>query len=548
MEGNRIQKRKSWKNMYTIYTAVVILLSGLFFYIFLVTAPSGVWGEKSADEGNGTIGVPLRVYDSSDVFDPYGTFTEKNPRTEEFMFPKLAINKAKLTKGFQLVLNSTNVQEIGQFRSKDTTHLVNLVQRSYINGSEHWTQVDAIITDPAGGKYEVVPTSYNYGNWPEQIKKGNMVLGFTGESDMLILSTQTEGDDLVYTVVDYDWSTDRMTPIMDVLRISPSQTSTSYIVSGWVTSDNKYLMFKDNHDKITEFKVSDGAMLMEFVPPVEGRSNGNYIASSVKDVIMYYSESLQPTVWLIDAAEQKKSQPFLAESGYIEPGFDASSKIIYYNFTYDRSNKNILTGTHDSLLTAKGVQIAKMDGSPLMRFALSPDSDEFLEFAGYIEDKNVVILHKYTVARDTGGEWFKQTVDWMTGDMQTGEMASLQRLNVPDRWDKKDIFFTTVKLDGNPDSYIHCFINLADGTYYLPKWKNRELMKNQDQDLIVYTDEPNQRVYSRSFTRPDLGVSLLNYKKYKFETSDFLWMTGGFLAHTHPFDGGLRLYFMMITP
>jgi hypothetical protein len=263
---------------------------------------------------------------------------------------------------------------------------------------------------------------------------------------------------------------------------------------------------------------------------------------------MYYSESFQPTVWLIDAAEQKKSQPFLAETGYIEPGFDATSKIIYYNFTYDRSNKNILTGTGDSLLTAKGVQIAKLDGSPLMRFALSPDTDEFLEFAGYIEDKNVVILHKYTVARDAGGEWFKQTVDWMTGDMQSGEMASLQRLNVPDRWDKKDIFFTTVKLDGNPDSYIHCFINLADGTYYLPKWKNRELMKNQDQDLIVYTDEPNQRVYSRSFTRPDLGVSLLNYKKYKFDTSSFLWLTGGFLAHTNPFDGGLRLYFVMITP
>jgi hypothetical protein len=545
---NGEKKRKNWKNAYAVYSALTILLCGLFFYIFWLTAPKDIVEGISTGEAVYSDLNPVKLYERNAEYNVLEDFRKHNPTAVPYDFPKLPVTKSKLSKGFQLVVKSPNAHILGEYRSKDMNKMVDFVQRSYIDGTTRWNQVDAVITDPASAKFETVPVSYTYGNWQEQIAAGNMMLGFTDDDSFLLLSTRTEGEDLVYTVASCSLTNQRMTPLMDVSRVSPSQTSTSYIVSGWITSDSKHLMLKDNHDIIMEYSLKDGAKVMEFTPPAEGHPNGNYIASSVKDVIFYVAEHYQPTAWLIDAAHETKSQPFLNENGYVDPGFDTNSQVIYYNFTYDRSTHYILKDDDSSLLTAKGVQIMDMNGKPIRRFALATDSPEFLEFAGYIKDKNIVILHKYTVGLDSNGHWYKQTVDWLTGDLNTGEMISLIRLNVPDRWDTKNVFFTTVVLDGNPDSYIHCFINLQDGTYYLPKWKNREIMKNQDQDLILYTDEKNQRVYSRSFTRPDLGVSLLNFKKYNFKTTDFKWLTGGFLAHVNPYSDGLRLYFIQVSP
>ncbi len=213
----------------------------------------------------------------------------------------------------------------------------------------------------------------------------------------------------------------------------------------------------------------------------------------------------------------------MTEKGYVEPGFDDTGTVLYYNFTYSPSPERILKGERRTLLQSRGVQVMDLKGNSIKRFALPQDGKEGLEFAGYVDDRKVVLLHKYVLEQNTGGQPYKKTVDWLTGDLKTGDMLSLVRLNVPDNWDKKDVYLATATMDSfSENARQHAFVNLLDGTYVIPRWMQQEIAVSREEDLVLYLDDSGKRVDMTSFTRPDLVVTTLNYKKAQYAAQAFL--------------------------
>lgn len=146
--------------------------------------------------------------------------------------------------------------------------------------------------------------------------------------------------------------------------------------------------------------------------------------------------------------------------------------------------------------------------------------------------------------QNTGGQPYKKTVDWLTGDLKTGDMLSLVRLNVPDNWDKKDVYLATATMDSfSENARQHAFVNLLDGTYVIPRWMQQEIAVSREEDLVLYLDDSGKRVDMTSFTRPDLVVTTLNYKKkHNMPPKPFYWTKTHWLVRVSPAAGGQWIF------
>jgi len=407
--------------------------------------------------------------------------------------------------------------------------------------------VDGVWFDSKGGTYGTFPLSYTYGKGSGPNGPVPFVLDFSEQGELLLLGARTAGDRLVYSVYRYNIPDQKMSAVMDAGTVRASEGDGTWLASAWLAPGGDLLLLEDNHQVIRAYSMADGSRRFEFIPPAESRESGRYLPSPDKSSLLYMTEPHKgDAVWLVNAVQGTSSQPFSHEQGWIEPGFDASGKLIYDNFTYDRSESDLLGSGRNALLLAKGVQISDLHGDPVQRFAIAAGTEEYLEYAGYAEDRRKVLLHKYRVETGEDGSWKKHTADWLSGDLSTGEMVSLERLNVPDHWDRSDVYQASVHMD-SASELLHCFVNIADGTYFSPRWKNREMEQEKQKDRILYNDETNKRVYTRSFSRPDLGVSVMNYKKYGFEDGDFVWLEGGYLSRPQTVSEGLKLYFFRVS-
>ncbi|UUZ93911.1 hypothetical protein LJK87_04340 [Paenibacillus sp. P25] len=514
---------------YIWYLLGVCALGGLFAGIYSLSAGRDIAtaGEGSHPSQDQVKHVPdARSYNVTDASQSEGVSAASDASAP------ISIAKSKMSRGLQITLKQARILE--QYKAAGGSKMVYLVQRSGQQGEEPWSKLDLVSADPVTQTVVQSPVGATSGIPPELAGRASKLCGFLNADELVYTTVRKQEEELVYEVNRYRLSTHAVTPMLELLRIPKGSGRYPEIWDAQVSSDGRYLLVRDSKHGLAVYDLATGAATLEVPGTAEKRSGESFQLDPASGMGLYSPGRFQNDVWWLDLNSVTARRPFTAEQGLIEAGMDSGRKLIYYNFTYDRSQENIIAGDRRSLLASYGVQPLDLRGNPLKRFSLPKDSNERLEFGGYDEEKRTVLLHKFTVASGSKGP-YKKTAGWLAGDLANGSMTPLSPVDVPDGWDKKDMMFGGVLTDAwNEAPGEQAFVSTRDRTYYLTHWKTKQAVLDPGEDRVLFADEPGKRLFVSSLTRPDLLVAALSYKKYNWDNRDFVWLSGHYVSRYQP--------------
>ncbi|MFE5319122.1 hypothetical protein ACFQ88_10470 [Paenibacillus sp. NPDC056579] len=488
-----------------------------------------------------------KVFVSPVPYDVVEDYKTKHPELPQYDFGTLNTVKSKVNRGFLLTVKQAHV--IGQLSAPDSKRMVYLVRREHKQDDGAWTQTDIVTMEPQSGQMVQQPVGFAYGRTVEPFSESTKLCGFLSDHEVVYTTVVNADQEWVYQANVFDLERKTVTPLIELFRYEPlgGSWNAPVLYHAVLTSDNKHLFVRDSIGGMTHYSLSTGAK-KQLINGTQEVRPGERFELPNSSLAIYGLNRYQSDMSWIDLNEGAVRQPFAAEQGFIDPGTDAKGKVMYYNFTYDRAPEHLMSFDNRTLLASSGVQLADFQGKKLQRFALSKESKECLEFGGYSESKNSVLLHKYVTAVNSKGQPYKKTLQWLTGDIATGAMSELSRVDVPDGWDRSEVVFGTISTSPSTSaSEEQVFVNFADRLYYMSHWKTRQVALKQEDDVITFVDEPSKRVFVSSFTRPDLLVAAFSYKKYNWDNPEFGWLSGGWMARHQTLPEGDKLFFFQIN-
>lgn len=532
------------QSAYIGYILGFCIASLLFYGLYLSSGAKSTRDAIKPERASDNVAV-FREASSYQVVD---AFKAENGSVTAHEFPELAASKSKVTKGTLYTLKD-GAHVIGQYSMPDRSQIVYIVMRTKGQDDGTWSQTDAVTIDPKRQLLQSDPIGYSFGASPEQVSRFTKLLGFVSNDELLYLTLKNEGRDRVLRVNRFSVAKRTVTPVLDLYRFQEGDSALSAMTFGEsaVSPDGRRLLLKDSGRGIVSYDLQTGAANI-IAPPVPELEARDKLITSPAGIALYTAGLFRSDVRRIDLNTSEAKQPFAAETGLVEAGMDAGRKLLYYSFTYDREVRHFSLNDNRAMLYPFGVQFADLKGAPLQRFSLPEDSPERLEYGGgYSEDKKIVLLHRFTVETNGQGLPYKKTTGWFTGDLATGTMTPLQKIEVPDGWDRKDILFGSAFTDVNNETAAEqVFVNMPDRTYYSSRWRTKEAVLLPEEDAIMYADETSKRIFVSSFTRPDLIVAVNNYKKYNWDNRDFVWLSGHWLSRYHTQTEGDKIYFFQI--
>ncbi|WP_282936687.1 hypothetical protein [Paenibacillus sp. RC67] len=491
----------------------------------------------------------VRVFQSAAPYKVLDDYKIKNTELPLYDFGKLQIAKSKITRGIGLTVKKAHV--VKQYTAPDAERMVYFVQREQKQEGQAWTQIDMVAMDPQSGQPVQETIGYTFGQASEVFSQSTQLIGFISDHEFLYTTVVNADQEWVYQVNKMNIAQKTVTPVMELFRyeaIPSNANATPVLYSAVLTPDKKHLFIRDSISGVTTYDLQTGAKKWMIIGSNEIRSGEHFETLGNSGIGIYGANRYQSDLTWIDMNEGTTRQPFASEQGFVDPGTDAKGKVMYYNFTYDRGADNILKGENRTLLLSSGVQLVDFKGNLLKRFALPKDSKDRLEFGGYSESKKAVILHQYTIATNSKGAAYKKTVNWLIGDMSTGTMLPLKKVDVPDNWDKNDIVFGKICIEPySPAAEAQVFVNVTENSYYMSRWKTTQVALHQEEDVVMFVDVMSKRVFSSSFTRPDLIVAAFSYKKYNWDNQDFGWMSGRWMARYQTQPEGDKIFFFQIN-
>ncbi|WP_248924923.1 hypothetical protein [Paenibacillus hamazuiensis] len=522
-------------NPYIVYAAAFFLLAG-FFAVIHEVAQQGATAAAKKDED-------VRLLNSEADYNVRDNYKAQSDKLPAFDFPALNVVPGKIPKGWQIAVKGARV--IDQKATPDGTKSVCIVQRTESADGKEWTELDSLVADPHTQSFSHEALALVYGPWRQAAADATKIAGFLSSDDFVFTSVRNDGEDLTYFIGIYQMQNNMVKPLLKFGQLKTNDAGKPAIQSAWLSPDKNKVYIRDGQNAVFFYDLKAGGNPQTLA--AAGGANGAFWVSDQAGIAYASSRPYAADGVLIQLNSGETKKPFAAEPGWIEPGLAAKGKMVYYNFTNDRSPAHLVQGDKRTMLLPQGVQLTDTGGAPLKRFILGTGSKEYLEYGGYAEEKNAVILHKYTVSESSGGRLYKKTTGWLLGDMNTGKMTELIKNDVPDGWDRKDIAFAQTTVDAYADSgKVQAFINMPDGTYYMTRWNTQEVNLMPEEDTVIYEDEPSKRVFISSFTRPDLVVSALSYKKYNWDNRKFAWLSGRWLTRYQSLPDGDKIYFFQI--
>ncbi|CAG7650892.1 hypothetical protein ACFQI7_21700 [Paenibacillus allorhizosphaerae] len=517
----------------------------LFLGLYLISGSSTTTGSAMRPENAADMVTILTGAQSYHVID---AFKVENATAPVYEFPALAASKSKITKGTLFTLKD-KAHVVEQYGVPDHNKIVYFVMRTEEQDGGVWNQTDAVTIDPKMQTMQSDPIGYSYGSSPEEVAQVTKLLGFVNNDEFLYITLKNEGSERVLRVNRFSVAKRTVTPVLDLYRFKDGDGALSSITiaESAVSPDGRRLLVKDSRKGIVSYDMNTGAAKV-IAPPAELGVRDKLFVSREAGVALYEAGLFRNDVRWIDLNSSEAKLPFASETGLLEAGMDASRKLLYYNFTYDREVRNFSLNDKKAMLYSYGVQMTDLKGVPIQRFSLPKESQERLEYGGcYSEDKKIVLLHRFTVETNSKGMPYKKTTGWLTGDLATGTMTVLQKIDVPDSWERKDMLFGSVFTDVNNDTAAEqVFVNTLERTYYTSRWRTKEAVLLPEEDAIMFADETSKRIFVSSFTRPDLIVAVNNYKKYNWDNRDFVWLSGHWLSRYHTQPEGDKIYFFQI--
>ncbi|OXM84105.1 YncE family protein [Paenibacillus rigui] len=539
-------------NPYIWLISGIMLLSGLFFIIYTTVLPTSQRPPRQVDAAN-AVEVSAKVLHAAESYRVLEQFQARNPMLPQHSFGALQLARSKAAKGIQALVKKAHI--LDTYVTPDGAQAVYFVQRNEMQSPHAWTQIDVLTMAPETQQIDQEPIGYIYGEDTEAVAQSTLLCGFISKDEFLYTTVANADQEWVYVVNKFNMTQKTVTPVLELFRYEPltavtggSQPKAPVLYKAVLTPDKKHLLIRDSMNGITSYTLETGTKKGIIPGSNERRSGEQFEVVGESGIALYNANRFQSDIWWIDTQTGSAKQPFSSEQGLIEVGMDANGKVMYYNFTYDRNPANLLIGPDQSLLLSYGVQVLDTGGHPLKRFSLPKDSKERLEFGGYSETKKAVLLHKYTLATNKEGRTYKKTSGWLFGDMNTGAMTALNRLDVPDSWDKSDVVVGKATLEPySQAAEEQVFANYLDNSYYMCRWKTKQMIQRQDEDVIIYADEPSKRVFVSSFTRPDLVVAAFNYKKYNWDNKAFSWLNGHWMSRHQIQPEGDKVYLFQIN-
>ncbi|UQZ82780.1 hypothetical protein SK3146_01940 [Paenibacillus konkukensis] len=492
----------------------------------------------------------VKLFPSPPAYQVLEAYKEKNPDLPGHDFGPLQLGKVKLNRGFALTVKKAQVTK--QYKAADERRMIYFIERELTQEEQAWTQMDIAVAEPSSGQYATQTVGYTYGPSPEPFEQSTLLCGFVSDDEFLYTTVLNADQEWIYQVNKFDLSQKTITPVMELFRYEPlpgnGPAVPPVIYSAELTPDKQHLFVRDSLNGIANYNLITGKMQRLIGGSNELRAGEHFETIGTSGIALFGANRYQSDIYWIDMNAGTVKQPFVQEKGYVDPGTDAKGKVMYYNFTYDRAPEQIMQGDNRTLLLSSGVQLVDLQGNLLKRFALPQDSKERLEFGGYSESKKSVLLHKYIMATGSKGQPYKKTVSWLIGDMTTGNMTVLNKVDVPDGWDKNDIVFGKICIEPlSPVNEEQVFVNVADNSYYMSRWKTKQVDLRQEEDVVTFVDEPSKRVFVSSFTRPDLLVAAFSYKKYNWDNQDFSWLDGHWMARHQSQTDGDKIFFFQVN-
>lgn len=515
-----------------------LLFTGVYYMSKSVHSPS-------ADVSSKPVPEKVKWVSNTHDYKIMERFANDNPSLPLYEFPAISIVKSKQPQGMQATVKKGRILE--QHAAPDHTKAYFFVQRSELQEGQPWTQVDLVGIDPGSQAIVQEPIGLTQGLPPEIAGDSTRLCGFLSADDFLYTAIHNKGEEWVYEVDRFNLASRKVTPVIELLHVPKDAGSYPMLLGAGLSPDKRHVLIRDTKHGLVLYDLKTGAAAIELPAAGEKRAGETFVQFPSSEVMLYGAGLFQNDLWWIDLNNGTVKQPFTAEQGLIDAGMDASGKIVFYNFSYERGAEHVLSGEKRSLLKSFGVQLLDLKGNPIKRFSLPKDSADRLEYAGYSEEKKLVLLHKYTVAAGSKGP-YKKTSGWLLGDITSGAMTPLVPVDVPDNWDKKDVVFGNVLTDAvNNSPGAQAFANIQDRTVYMTKWRTKQLTVQTEEDRILFINEPSKRVFVSSLTRPDLIVAALNYKKYNWDNRDFALLRGRYLSRYQALPDGDRMYFFQIN-
>ncbi|TVY08277.1 hypothetical protein [Paenibacillus cremeus] len=475
-------------------------------------------------------------------------FQKDNADLPQTTFPALQAVKAKAARGFQYTLKQ-DAHVMEQYSVPGNEKTLYFVIRTEQKEEDVWSQVDMLTVDPQTQSVTNEPIGFTYGVSPEKVRGATQLIGFVNSDEFLYTTLKNEAGELVYRVNRFSLTQRTVTPVMELYRFSEADAKLlPGITAADIAPDRQHMLVRDERSGLASYDLKTGSR--QIIVPASGihQADDALQVSNKAGISLYAATRFQSDEYLIDMNAGTAKQPFSEEKGWIDAGMDLNHSIVYYNFTYDRNPELIAHADSKAMLFPFGVQITDLKGAPLKRFSLPKDSNERLEFGGYNEEKKTVLLHKFTIGPNAKGVPVKKTSGWLLGDLATGAMTPLQKTDVPDSWDRKDVLFGSVFTDVSNDlAAEQVFVNPTDQTYVMTRWKTKQVMLLPEEDTVMFADETSKRVFVSSLTRPDLIVAMTNYKKYNWDNHDFAWLKGRWVTRFHTQPDGDKLYAFQIN-
>jgi|GEM_PF-5074912 len=534
----------------------ILVLCGIFGILFTAVSGSGSL-RTQADPFHASLQDAALSGTAAESFHVLEQFEAQHPQLPMHDFGPVQVLKAKqkpkTAKTLQAVLDQGHV--LHSYVTPDRQRVLYFVQRTAKEASHRWSQIDLVTVDPDTQQMTQAPISYAYGEQAETAAASTLLCGFLSNNVFLYATVSQTDPEWVYSLQRWDMTEQKATPVLELFRYAPGLSSpvaeaSPLMYEAVLAPDQKHLLTRDRLNGTLIYNLTDGSKKPLLAGAGERGTEAQVEISTETGIALYTAQPFQPDTWWLDMQADVKRQPFANEPGMIDAGIDSSGGVAYYNFTYDRSPSNLLNGSgpDNHLLLSYGVQLLDLQGHALSRFSLPEGAKERLEFGGYSSAKKTVLLHKYTLAANKDGRMVKQTSGWLLGDMNTGAMTPLSRLTAPDSWDRNDVLFGQVTLDpvlASGEEQV--FVNYADQTYFMCRWNTKQVVRYPEEDTILYADDSSKKVFISSFTRPDLVVAALNYKKYNWDNQAFLWINAHWISRYQDQPDGGKMYLFPIS-
>lgn len=530
---------------YLLYMVILCALSA--FFLGLYTLVTGIEKPSTFEQEGDSLWENAKLIQEPESYQVTKVTIEDS--NAFFAFPELQVVKSKFHHGMQAIVKKGHV--IAQFPAQEDNKMIYFIGRTEQQEDRVWTQVDLVAVDPIDQSVTSEPIGFTYGASPDTVYRMTKLCGFLNRDEILYATLKNEEEKLVYQINRFSLSKRTVSPLLELYSYEMDATAFSQIIDIHLSPDRMHLWIRQKETGLYLIDLKNGKA-KRLIPPPEGdRQDDTWMIAADGRFGLYTKHRFSNEVLWFDLNTGESKPLFTEEPGWMEAGTDRQGKVIYSHFTLDRSVDRIIGDWNGkAVLASSGVQLADGKGKLLKRFSLpKAAAQERLEFVDYSEDQKSVLLHQFKFETDAAGKLYKKTVNWLLGDVTSGAMNVLQRVDVPDSWDKKEVMFGTVRMSGRPESgEQQIFAHPLDHTYFMPQRQTNHTVVFPDDDLVLFADESSKRVFLSSLTRPDLIVAALNYKKYNWDNHDFVWMNGGqWISRFKSFPDGDKIYFSQIN-